>query len=170
MPWTTPETFTAGQTLTAASMNALSGNDAMLADIGSRAAWTEYTVTASGGSITAGTGGTVNGRWFRVGRLIIVQAGFSLGTGGSLAAGPISLSVPVAAATTARPQIGSVWMYDQSAAAYAFGVCELQSGASTVQFRNVRSGGTFDGLGGANPWTWAANDGLTFAITYEAAS
>jgi len=26
MPWTTPETFTAGQTLTAASMNAISGN------------------------------------------------------------------------------------------------------------------------------------------------
>jgi hypothetical protein len=30
MPWTTPETFTAGQTLTAASMNALSGNDGFL--------------------------------------------------------------------------------------------------------------------------------------------
>ena len=26
MPWTTPETFTAGQTLTAASMNAINGN------------------------------------------------------------------------------------------------------------------------------------------------
>lgn len=26
MPWTTPETFTAGQTLTAASMNAITGN------------------------------------------------------------------------------------------------------------------------------------------------
>lgn len=30
MPWTTPETFTAGQTLTAASMNAITGNDAAL--------------------------------------------------------------------------------------------------------------------------------------------
>lgn len=32
MPWTTPETFTAGQTLTAASMNVLSGNDEYLYD------------------------------------------------------------------------------------------------------------------------------------------
>ena len=30
MPWTTPETFTAGQTLTAASMNAMTANDAVL--------------------------------------------------------------------------------------------------------------------------------------------
>ena len=30
MPWTTPETFTAGQTLTAASMNKMTGNDGFL--------------------------------------------------------------------------------------------------------------------------------------------
>lgn len=170
MPWTTPETFTAGQTLTAASMNAISGNlDAVAPDgIG---AWASYTPAISGGSITLGTGGLIAGKYLRIGRAVIVQAGFALGTSGSLSGGPLSMSLPVAAATTtSRIQVGTVWMYDSSAATYALGVCELQSAVSTVQFRVIKSGGTLDGLGGANPWTWAASDSLAFSITYEAAS
>jgi hypothetical protein len=48
MPWTTPETFTAGQTLTAASMNALSENTRVL-----------YT-PARLAYVTRGSGGTDN--------------------------------------------------------------------------------------------------------------
>ncbi len=170
MPWTTPETFTAGQTLTAASMNIISDDLSAIAPDGI-GAWASYTPTISGGSITLGTGGVIAGKYLRVGRAVIVQAGFALGTGGSLSGGPLSFSLPVGAATTtSRIQIGTVWMYDASGAAYALGVCELQSAASTVQFRVIKSGGTFDGLGGANPWTWAASDSLALSITYEAAS
>ncbi len=50
MPWTTPETFTAGQTLTAASMNVLSGNlNALYAPvrrIGFQTRTTAYTTTS----------------------------------------------------------------------------------------------------------------------------
>lgn len=51
MPWTTPETFTAGQTLTAASMNAISGNLGALA----RGYVTHATYTTNQGSITGVT-------------------------------------------------------------------------------------------------------------------
>ena len=61
MPWTTPETFTAGQTLTAASMNAISGNDAALYALLANVQSTTLSTTTNTTITTGGTYYDVSG-------------------------------------------------------------------------------------------------------------
>ena len=53
MPWTTPETFTAGQTLTAASMNVISGNARMGQPVFTNEAARDAAITAPEEGMTA---------------------------------------------------------------------------------------------------------------------
>jgi hypothetical protein len=83
MPWTNPETFTAGQTLTAASMNAISGNLTELAPFMS--AFTSWTPTLKQGATPTQTNS--RSRYVKVGKLLYATAAISLtgsGTGGSV--------------------------------------------------------------------------------------
>lgn len=165
MAWTTPKTdFDPGDVLTAAEMNAIGEN---LVTIGE--AWTEYTPTVAGGTITLGAGGENVARYIKPGRLVMVEGRLLFGTGGSASAGPITFSLPVAA-RTGFGAVGTSLAFDSSGATYAIGHCEVASAASVLNFRWIISGGTIKGFGGGDPWTWAASDTLQWAIFYEAAS
>ena len=59
MPWTTPETFTAGQTLTAASMNAISENTRTLGLYANRIGYVERTSSYSVSATSAATAADV---------------------------------------------------------------------------------------------------------------
>lgn len=164
-----PNTTTA---ITAARLNNIEQgvvNANAVTDVITSGAWTSYTPTVGSGTITVGTGGSNSAKYAKYGRTVMVQGLVSLGTGGSMSAGPINLSLPFAAATGVGG-LGVSEGYDASAATFAIGVVELQPGAQVVNFRFTIAGGSIQGLGGTNPWTWAASDALSWMITYEAAS
>jgi hypothetical protein len=163
--WTQPKTdFSPGNVLTAAQMNAIGEN---LVTIGE--AWTEYTPTVAGGTITLGTGGQNVARYIETDALVMVQGRVLFGTGGSAASGPITLSMPTAA-RTGFGALGQSLAYDASGSTYGLGTVELASGASVVNMRFMVAGGTIKGFGGNDPFIWAAGDALSWTIFYEAAS
>lgn len=163
--WTaTPRTWVAGEVPTAANFNT------DVRDFG-RAfsdAWTSFTPTLTA-STTNPTNWTQTGYYMRAGKLVHVKGTLTAGASMTAGSGTYRIALPANANTTLANTIctSSVNIYDSSAniawstpfiwianAAY----CQIQmgNGAASVNITN------------AAPWTWAANDTIQFAFTYEA--
>lgn len=160
---TTPATYTSGQTLTAAIMNA-QVRDAIS---GLQAAWsdTATTWTAATTNPTLGNGVLTN-RVNRTGKSIAVNLTLVFGSTTTIGSGAYTFTLPVASvfSTTTYVNLGSASMRDTSASANRIGAAILTSPST---FQIVAADGTT--VGSAAPWTWANNDILSINLEYEAA-
>lgn len=161
MAWTTPETFTAGQTLTAASMNIISGN---LDAVGG--AWADWSPTWT--NVTVGNG-TVAAKYAKAGRLVVFSLVFTLGSTSSIS-GTIGFSPPSDLRATL---IGNfdVGLEDSGTALYiGYG---RANATNRIDLGSLNAAGTYlrDGAtSGTVPFTWGTNDRVMVNGTYEAAS
>lgn len=169
MAWTNPETFTAGQTLTAASMNAISGNLDAIGD-----AWTSYTPTLT--NITLGSGGTVDGYYVQAGKFVWVDIVAVLGSSGfSVSNNPefgLPNSTTFASYYTANlSTVGSALVVDQAALTRYQGYARVQS-SSTVAVGLANVTGAYVATSGVTstvPFTWGAADEFRLHFWYQAA-
>lgn len=159
MAWTSPRTWVAGETVTAALLNThVRDNEKAIGD-----PWTSYTPTFTNAG-TAPTG--VVAKYISAGKLTIVRVAFTLA---SAPAGIVQVSLPVTASTAygtgAQARIGGIGAVDTSAATYYQGIAYLAS-STTASFISHAS---------ATPWTaatplaWASGDIWVFDAVYEAA-
>jgi hypothetical protein len=157
-------TFTAGQILTAAELNA-------------PAAFTSYTPTLTGSvtNPTLGTGATAVGKYIQINKFVWgwfnIQAGVA---GFSAGSGALLVSLPVAAARTT----GAFWEYNIGTATFGdnstgndFMMKANFSGANKINFYYW---GTFNGQlaewSAANPVTFGTQDRVSGFFAYEAAT
>lgn len=123
-------------------------------------------------NVTLGTGGVSYGRYFKLGRLVVVLAGFQLGTGGNVT-GVIELSLPFTAANISG-------FTGSDASTGGFAACRafdpgggnvrqsgtgVTAGSTCTNFATAGVNATWD----ANtPWDWNADDKFQNVIVYEA--
>jgi hypothetical protein len=147
--------LTAGQVLTAATMNSIG------------AAWETWTptLTASTTNPTLGTGSTATGRYGRVNKIVHGNAQIQFGTAGVAAgSGNYFVSLPVTA--QANGVIGGTWQaYDSSTLTVYFGSLVLDTTSRVILYYNNPASFVTN----ATPWTWAASDFIRVWFTYEAA-
>jgi hypothetical protein len=165
MPWTNPETFTAGQTLTAASMNIVSGNLTELAGIGA-GAWTTYTPTI--GNVTQGNGTRVS-KYAQAGKWVAFYVSFTLGSTSSVGGAAITVSLPVTAATVGG---GVLWGQVVDTGTQNYPMFPLWSTTTSLTLAAVNAAGTYAtaaGLSTSVPFTWGNTDLFYVGGIYEAA-
>jgi hypothetical protein len=156
MVWTSPRTWVAGESPSAATMN-LHIRDNLKA-IGD--AWTAFTPT-----MTAWThgNGTLASHYMEAGKLVHFRIKLTLGTTSTMVGSP-TFTLPVNA--TAAHTVGAkVEMFDTSAAsatAYKAGSA-FNSGVGTILLRDDASAV----LSATSPFTWATGDILTITGSYE---
>jgi hypothetical protein len=148
-------TFTAGQVLTAAELNAIG-------------TWTTYTPTWT--HATVGNG-TVAFAYTQINKLVHVNGRFTLGSTSSVGNNPI-FTLPVARHDTTLELIGTGVLGDAGTAAYMampFGAvdntaCYLYRADHTVGSTVLEGGIT-----ATSPMTWTTNDFIYVNLTYRAA-
>lgn len=123
--------------------------------------WQTYTVSLT--NVTLGTGGSVTGRYRKVGRHVDLMVTFVLGTGGSVTGVfTASLPFPVRAGTFATLLCVGV-----DATAADFGGWALLSDADDLFWANGMQGeGAWENT---VPFTWAVSDRFVAYGSYEAA-
>lgn len=162
--WTTAtRTWTAGETVTAANMNA------QLRDFANAfGAFGSYTpaLTASTTSPTLGTGSTASGAYMQSQKWVTGRATIQFGTSGTAAGtGTYYVSLPVNAAST-NTIMGKGSIFDSSAADHRPVIVVYQSATTAL----LRYSGTTTYVAANNaPWTWAASDYIQIEFEYEAA-
>lgn len=172
MAYSTPQTWTSGQIVTAADMNRDVRDNFNAAFPLGVDGWTAYTpsLTASSSNPTLGTGSTAAGVYIRIGRLIIGNARVAFGTSGTAAGtGTYRVSLPVTPrnyATTPPPVVGGGWIYDASANSLWLVSTYIGTGTSYVELP-VEAGLV---VTEAAPFAWSTSDQITFNFMYEAAS
>lgn len=155
MAWTSPRTWVAGETVTAALLNIhLRDNLKAVGD-----AWTAYTPTTTG--ITLGNG-TLTGHYSRPGQTVKFRIKLVFGSTTVLTGSPM-FSLPVAAIAV-RSFGGTVTMLDDSASALKGGFY-WNSTATALAVRDDASAA----LSSTNPFTWATNDEISISGSYEPA-
>ena len=167
MAWTSPRTWVAGETVTAALLNAhLRDNLKSIGD-----PWTAYTptMTWTGSSWTW----TCVGRYIMVGKLVIFGARCTI-SGGSAGApsGAHTISLPVAMRNT-----DNVTQLDMTARFVSAGVGwylagTLPASGTAVTVGYIGSNGGISSANSTTPFTWKSSGGgdqVFLAGTYESA-
>jgi len=171
MTWTTPRTWVAGETVTAAMLNAqVRDNLNVISPLGDITQLTQYTpvLTATTTNPTLGTAGTISGAYSRIGGQVAGTFTLVFGTTPSSGSGSYLVTVP-AAANSQQPLgtvIGAARALDASASTYTTYTAELFSTTQMV-FRvgnnnNVNWGST-------SPAAPAVNDTMSGNYIYGAA-
>lgn len=125
--------------------------------------WQTYTPTVVSG-LTLGTGGTITGRYSRVGNTVQVRIDATLGTGFTLAGPTVSLPVPAQAVGNMG---GSVRFTDTGTNTYQGAA--FNNATTDVAAYVVSTAGAFAQANTGSPFTWAAGDKIQWILTYEAA-
>jgi hypothetical protein len=135
-------------------------------------AWTTYTPTfgAGGGSPSIGSGGTITGRYRKLGRTVHASGLIQFGTSPNSGTGGWTISLPFAVASVNNVRhIGSLVMRndDGGGTGWYVGSCMAAAGATSLLLF-----GGFQGqqIAGGAPFTIAVNDVIWWSLTYEAAS
>lgn len=156
-------TFLAGQTLTAAALEALVS------------AWASYTPTwtASGTAPVLGNG-TLSGRYKQIGKLVHVEIGLLAGTTTTYGTGQWQFLLPATAdypggAFAENRDVGGYQAFDTSGAARYVGHNVLASSGSNLVCLTNNSPTAIGTVGATVPFTWATGDRLTINATYRAA-
>jgi hypothetical protein len=126
-------------------------------------AWTTFTPSFSG--ITLGTGAIHNSSYVLVGKTLHIRVNLTLGTGGSMGAGPF-MTLPASLSSKGITS-ANMWMVDAGAQFYT-GVA-LASTTLIVFYVNNATGtyGIVNGLGPSVPFAWGVNDNLNFTMSFE---
>ncbi len=134
-------------------------------------AWTSYTPTLSGTGWVKGSG-TIEGRYVKLGKIVIAEIQYTFSTAGGGAAGSAvpTVSLPVNANTTISPNPAQVTILDTSASTTYIGQGSIGSTGVTGNV-GVSSGAytSLTGLAAGVPMTWATGDEIRWTLTYEAA-
>lgn len=159
MSWTTPRTWVAGETVTAALMNAHVRDN--LDAIGG--AWTSYAPTFTNFGSTPTTG---YAKYLERGKTIEVLVEFTLNASPT---GSLTVSLPVTASsdysTGLTCIVGAVTGLRQGVA-FRNALTVLAS-TTTVNFRSDNTAAPWNAT---SPQTWASTDIFQFHATYEAAA
>ena len=137
-------------------------------------AWTDYTpvLTASVTNPTMGTGSLAEGRYMRLGRLIVGTATIKFGTTGMLAgSGTFRVSLPVLPRTPLVPDrtVARGFLRDISAAANISRYPAVGYVISGQQYFEMAEGYGRSLVTAGAPFVWAAGDEFQFDFMYEAA-
>jgi hypothetical protein len=159
---TTPATWVAGTTVSAAQMN----TEIRDAVTGIQAAWTAYTPTLTG--ITLGNG-NLNFKFTRTGKTITVRGFFGAGSTTTYSAATLGFSMPVAPhadyTTTGAYAVGSAWITPVGASRTAGSVF-----IPVTAVFNFLSGTPANSIvTNLVPGTFSTSSTLSFTATYEAA-
>jgi hypothetical protein len=126
--------------------------------------WGGYSPTLTG--VTSGGtkgNGTFSIQYEQIRSTVRLTGEFTRGSTTSFGVGGVKISLPVPAATLARPHIGHGLGIDISGA-YSVLACELEGDTSHFIFVSN------DGVVNSNtPWVWDDGDKLRFGLEYEAA-
>ena len=165
--WSTPPTFTAGNTLTGAQLTTyLKDNTQYLYDLFNNA-WSSYTPTITQSGTVAKT--MSYGKYAQFGKFVIATVDMAI-TGSGTSGNVITCTLPVNRAyTTTAYNIGTFYAVDQSTASIFRGLVRTVAGAQTINFLDVTGGVTIGNGGGAYTFGLANTDALQFTIQYEAA-
>lgn len=119
------------------------------------------TLATGGVPIILGTGGIDSVQYFIMGKLLKCWFSITLGTTGLSITGHggMTLSVPVAAISTAAGEIGTARIFDHSSGNAYTDVSIIPNSTTTVSFQySITYGGTLTAVSDTAPWTWAAQD------------
>lgn len=153
---TTAPSYTAGQVLTAAQLNALQD--------GIQAPWTSYTPTTTGLTLTSGT---LVGSYIRVGKTVDFFISFTFGASSAVTGG-VTFSLPVTAKQSLT--LSDAIAFDNSATAW-YPCSGMATTTTTVTVRTLpaTAGSAYVNLGASTPFTWGTNDVIVVNGCYEAA-
>jgi hypothetical protein len=148
-------TFTAGQVLTAAELNAIG-------------TWTTYTPTVA--NLTLGTGGSVTGRYAVINKIAFLELVFTLGTGAS-ASGQIQLGTPSGVAPSTLNFFGRGLSRPTGAGTFYWHTLRTTFGAGgqVILYTDLTSTASTS-LGSTSatvPATWASGGTFAGSIVYE---
>lgn len=167
MAWTSPRTAAVGDVFTASWWNT-DARDNLNAILPHGIAWQSYAVTWSAPTTSPSIGnGTLTGRYRRIGNDVQVMVNLTAGSTTSFGSGVWSFSLPVTGAATIFELTGSALMSDNSAGTELIGTAFRVS--STALGVRAASGSDHNRVGDSFPWTWAQDDYLYAAFSYEAA-
>ena len=148
-------TFTAGQVLTAAELNAIG-------------TWTTYTPAWTAASTNPVLGnGSISGQYTQINDLVVVLIRLVTGSTTTYGSGRYDFSLPVnySNLTAFGEALGSATLFDASLAQVHLGVSVAGPSASTITVR-IAAGGFGDINSGA-PFTFANGDTIAIIATYR---
>ena len=158
---TTPRTWVAAETVTAAEMNT-EIRDAVTA---MQAAWTAYTPTTTGLTLTSGA---LAGGWNRVGHTVDFFCSFTLGASSAVTASP-TFTLPTAALFTGWYASEST-AFDTSASNYwPIGPVADTTARVICRVWPTTAGINFSAISSTVPFTWATGDVILVLGRYPAA-
>jgi len=168
MAWTTPITFSAGATLTAAQLNT-GLRDNLNAAFPGGTTWAAWAPTYA--NLTIGNG-TVVARYIQVGSVVIARWQFTLGSTSAVGSGP-TISFPVTAASTgytaAGSPLGQATFVDTGVGRY-YGVATYQSTTTfSPTSQDVATYVRQAAVSATAPFTWVSTDIMMIQVVYEAA-
>ena len=168
MAWTSPRTWVAGETVTAAELNThVRDNLKVIGD-----AWTTYTptLTASTTDPTLGSGSSATGAYIAAGKLIIGRARIVFGASGTAAGtGNYFVSIPVTARATTDLVNGSCRLvHSTTTIARPFPALTTTS-LLVMEYPATWPSDTQTLVGDSAPWAWGASDSIDITFIYEAA-
>ncbi len=159
--WTTAiRTWAAGETVTAANLNA------QLKDFaGGFGAWTSYTPTLSG--FTLGNG-TIAGAYLQVQKTVVFRAKLTFGSTTTAASAYPTATLPVTALSTDASSVLHARFGDASPGAAYLSYVDLGS-TTTIRAGIIGSSGLATTCTTTTPFTWTTSDVVYWAGVYEAA-
>lgn len=157
----TPRTWAVGEKITAALLNAQLRDP--LAALGGQ--WNSYTPQVDQGATTNIAKTVTYARYIQFGKLVIYQANMSF-TGPGTAGQPITMTVPIAAASL--PFVGSGGIYD-SGYGYRNALAFLVTSSKVALLRTDADSVMGYGLGQDPSFALASGDAIYLNAVYEAA-
>lgn len=159
-----PRTWVVGETVSAALMN----QEIRDQFTSMFAAWTTYTPSWTASTNPSLGNGTLNGRYFKLGRLVVAEVTLFPGSTTTYGSGSWAFSLPVTSATKSTTSLALARMFDTSASANYPGAGQIGSNDTSVRF--IAPAGNTANVSGTSPFTWAAGDELRLCMVYESAS
>lgn len=165
MAWTSPRTWVAGETVTAALLNThLRDNLKAIGD-----AWATWTPTWAATTTNPTLGnGTLDAAYINTGKLFVFQLDLTFGSTTTAGSGTYSFTLPVTPASAGRLQFNGV-LFDTSASA-TYPIVGLYTGGviSLRQFPTT-AGNPLAALTHASPVTLATGDVISLGGVFEVA-
>lgn len=174
MAWTSPRTWVAGETLTAALLNVHVRDN--LKAIGD--AWTTYTPTWTAATSNPSIGnGSLVGRYVKAGRLVIFEISLVGGSTTNWGSGAYALTLPFTSRSSTNRQVMSGSAYDSSAGNSVQSIWPVagiigmvSSTAMELATWPATAGNSYRVVNSTNMFTFANGDRIDIGGAYEAAS
>jgi hypothetical protein len=160
----TPRTWVVGEIVTAALMNQEIRDQFNSIFTG----WTVYTPTWTASTNPTLGNGTMNGRYMKIGRIVIAEVNIFPGSTTTYGSGSWAIGLPFTSATKSTTSLALARMFDQSAGANYVGCGQIGSNDTAARFF-APSGGTAN-VAASSPFVWAAGDEFRTTMVYESAT